>query len=128
MRRCEFITLLGGAAAARPVAARAQQPRLPVIGFLHPASQCVYNLNGFRQGLREAGFAEGQNLAVEYRWADNEPDRLPELVADLIRRRLQIIVTLSSGLAVQTAKAATSTIPIVFGNGVEPVQAGLSPA
>jgi putative ABC transport system substrate-binding protein len=96
-----------------------------VIGFLHSAAPFVYPLAGFRQGLKEAGYVEGQNVAVEYRWANNEVGRLPELAADLARRRVDVIVALASGQAALAAKAATATIPIVFGNGTDPVQVGL---
>jgi putative tryptophan/tyrosine transport system substrate-binding protein len=124
IRRRDFITLLGGAA-TWPFAANAQQSGMPVIGLLHIATPFVYSLTGFRQGLKEAGYVEGQNVAIEYRWANNEVERLPELAADLVRRRVDVIVALASGPAAVAAKAATTTIPIVFGNGADPIQLGL---
>jgi putative ABC transport system substrate-binding protein len=125
MRRRDFITLLGGTAVGWPLGARAQQPAMPVIGLLHIATPFVYSLAGFRQGLKEAGYVEGQNVAIEYRWANNEAERLPELAADLVRRRVDVIVTLASTQAAVAVKAATTTIPVLFGHGADPVQLGL---
>jgi hypothetical protein len=125
VKRREFITLLGGAAAAWPRAARAQRPSIPVIGFLDAttAADTVYRVSAFREGLKEAGFIEGHNVAIEFRWAENKHDRLPALAADLAQRQVAVIV--GPNVSMPAALAATSTIPIVFISGGDPIASGL---
>jgi putative ABC transport system substrate-binding protein len=127
MKRREFITLLGGAAVAWPLAARAQQPAVPVVGFMHILSnENVPRLvPAFRQGLKEQGFVEGQNLAVEYRWAHGDYDRLPDLAADLVGRQVAVLAATGGQPSPKVAMAATQTIPIVFTTNGDPVREGL---
>jgi putative ABC transport system substrate-binding protein len=124
MRRREFITLLGNAA-AWPIAARAQQPGLPIIGFVNSGSPFASWSNAFRKGLNETGYVEGQNVMVEYHWLNGQFNRLPSVLADLVRHRVAVIATPASNYDSQAAKAATATIPIVFGVGQDPVKLGL---
>src|SRR5258708_9557042 len=127
MKRREFITLLGGAGFAWPLAARGQQPAMPVVGFLGTASPgpFAHLVAGFRRGLQETGFVENRNVVIEYRWAEGRYDRVPALMADLIRRQVAVIVTVGGETSAAAAKAATTTIPIVFNAATDPVKLGL---
>jgi putative ABC transport system substrate-binding protein len=123
MNRRALLSLLGGAA-AWPLAARSQQPAMPVVGFLHPSSPDAYRPRAFRQGLKDAGFIEGENVAIEFRWAGDQIDRLPALATEFVQRRVAVIATAGTP-SVFAAKAATTTIPIVFIVGEDPVRLGL---
>ena len=128
MGRREFVALLGGAAATWPIAAQAQQPAMPVIGFLDPRSSDTVTagrLQAFRHGLKDTAYVEGENVAIEYRWAENQMDRLPALAGELVHRRVSVIVVSGGFVVAFAAKAATTTIPIVFGVPEDPVRLGL---
>src|SRR5262249_23965632 len=127
LQRREAITLLSGVATAWPLVARAQQPTMPVVGFLGTASAgpFAHLVDCFRRGLQETGFVEGRNVAIEYRWAEGQYDRVPALAADLVRRQVAVIVTVGGETSAAATMAATATIPIVFNVGTDPVKLGL---
>ena len=127
MHRRDFVKIVAGSAATWPLAVRAQQPTMPVVAFLRTGSADINSRNvaAFRKGLSETGYTEGQNVTVEYHWLESPYDRLPALIADLVRRQVAVIATVGTPLVALAAKAATATIPIVFGEGIDPVQLGL---
>jgi len=129
MNRREFIAVLGGTATAWPLAARAQPPAMPVIGFLNPTAPeaLAEPMRGLRQGLKDVGYVEGENLTIEYRWADNRTERMPAMAAELVRRRVSLIVATGGAQAPLAAKNTTTTIPIVFSTGGDPVKLGMVP-
>src|SRR5262249_43153432 len=130
MRLRDFIALLGGTTAAWPLATRAEQSPMPVIGFLNSASPQPFAnyVAGFRAGLKGTGYVDGQNVAIEFRWAEGHYDRLPEMAADLVSRKVAVLVSTGGTPSITAAKAATTTIPIVFTTGSDPARAGSSVA